>query len=555
MTPEDANPAHGGGSPTRRRRKVAWIWLVPIVAALLGLSLVVRAWMEAGPVITITFETAEGLDAGKTQIRFKDVAVGLVRSIRLAQDRSKVYVQVDLVKDAESLAHEGTSFWVVRPRLGLSGVSGLGTLFSGAYIAVDAPTGKAGAEGQAQRQRKTDFIGLDQPPEVSSDREGKRYTLTAETLGSLDIGSPVYYRQIRVGRVIGYKLVDPGNRVNVDIFVDAPYDHFVLGESRFWNASGIDLTLNAQGVDLRTESLVAVALGGVAFEEPAGAEQLQASAGATYKLFNDERSAMARPDGDPFPIRIRFDQSVRGLSVGAPVDFYGIVVGQVESITMDLDENSNRFYAVVRSTLYPERLGRVYEKIRTYAGEDPTHPSGLLMKSLVDRGLRAQLRPSNILTGQLYIALDMFKNVPAAQFVPGNPAGIPSVAGNLDLLQEQVMGIAKAIEGIPFDKIAADLRVTLGAMSRLATRFDRQVTPEVQAMLRQASKSLEAVTVLLGADSPLPVSTDRALQELNRTARSLRGLADYLQANPEALLRGRAADPIVTPNPPRQPAR
>jgi paraquat-inducible protein B len=540
-----ASPDTGGpGSSSRRKRKLSWIWIIPLLAALGAFSLVVRAWMEAGPVITITFATADGLEAGKTQIRFKDVTVGTVRSIRLAPDRSKVYVQADLAKEAASLAQAGTSFWVVRPRLGLSGVSGLGTLVSGAYIAVDAPTGKAVDATPAAKERKTDFVGLEVPPEVAYDRAGKRFTLSAHSLGSLDIGSPVYYRHITVGQVVGYHLADSGDRVEIEVFIDAPHDKFVIGDTRFWNASGIDFTVNAQGVALRTQSLLSVAIGGVAFEEVAGTEPGPARAGARFILFGDEESAKAKPNGDPLPIRIRFDQSIRGLAVGAPIDFNGITLGQVESITMDLDADSNRFYAVVLSTLYPERLGAVYEKIRVYAGEDPTKPSGLLLKSLIGRGLRAQLRTANMLTGQLYVALDVFRDARPVEFTMSNPANIPSIAGNLELLQEQLMSIVKTVENIPFDKIGADLRGTLASASRLMNRLDKQVSPELQTMLRQASKSLEAINGLVASDAPLPANTERAVQEISRAARSLRGLSDYLQNHPESLIQGRAKDPV-----------
>lgn len=530
----------------RHGRGLSWIWLIPLLAAIAGVSLVMRAWMEAGPVITISFQTAEGLEAGKTQLRFKDVVVGTVQSIRLAEDRSKVFAKVDMAKEAASLAQTGTSFWVVRPRLGISGVSGLGTLVTGAYIAVDAPVNVSNTH-VLNPEKKTEFVGLEVPPEITSGRPGKRFTLRTGTLGSLDIGSPVYYRRINVGQVTGYQMNDDGRQVNVEVFIDAPNDRFVTPDSRFWNASGIDFTVNAQGLTLRTQSLLAVAIGGIAFEGVAGADQLPASAGTSFILYADEPSAKATPDGDPLPIRIRFDQSLRGLAVGAPIDFNGVTLGTVESITMDLDTQTNRFFSVVRSTLYPERLGKVYEVIRQYAGEDPLQPSGLLLKSLIGRGLRAQLRTANLLTGQLYIAMDVFNNVPPVEFTMALPASIPSIPGNLDRLQEQFTSIVNAIEKVPFDKIGGDLRLTLASASALMRRLDRQVAPEAQAMLRQGTRSLAVITSLLASDSALPVSTERALAELSRAARALRGLSEYLQANPEALIRGRNPDPVSVP--------
>src|SRR5690606_33014867 len=223
----------------KKQRRISWIWLVPIVALLAGLSLVVRTWMQTGPEISIQFNTAEGIEVGKTQVRYKDVVVGTVHSIRFNDDRSKVIVQAELVKDAAGLATEGTNFWVVRPRLGISGVSGLGTLLSGAYIGVDAVDGA----GAATSATKFEFVGLETPPPVTHDRDGKRFVLKAHDLGSLDIGSPVYFRRINVGRVIGYELDESGNAVNVEVFIDSPNDKFVTRGARFWNASGVDLSV------------------------------------------------------------------------------------------------------------------------------------------------------------------------------------------------------------------------------------------------------------------------------------------------------------------------
>jgi paraquat-inducible protein B len=579
MSEPDPATENGAGENSRiqtpevtrkKKSRISWIWLVPIVAAIAGISLVARTWLEKGPTVTLTFNTAEGLEVGKTQVRYKDVNIGTVHSISLSEDRSKVIVKAEMAKEAASLAREGTRFWVVRPRLGLSGVSGLGTLLSGAYIGVDAPVAKVVDGKTVEPEARTDFVGLETPPEVTHDRPGKRFTLRADTLGSLDVGSPVYYRRISVGQVIGYQLDNTGHNVNVQVFVDAPYDKYVTGNTHFWNASGVDFTVNADGLKLRTQSLLSVAVGGIAFEDvntanaasakapapaavAAAATAQPAKADTSFTLYAGEGPAKASDDGDPFPIRLRFYQSIRGLSLGAPIDFNGIVMGQVESIDMDFDTQNKQFFAVVRSTLYPQRLGAVFEKVRNYSekmgAETPGHPAGRLLQSLVERGLRAQLRTSNLLTGQLYVALDVFPKAPRVEFQLGDPTDIPTTPGNLDQLQQQITSIVTKIDSIPFDKIGADLRTSLEGASRLMNRLDKQVAPEAQAMLRQANKSLMDISNLLAPDAALPTNSQRAMEELARAARSLRALSDYLQANPEALLRGRGPDPIPGRNP------
>jgi paraquat-inducible protein B len=537
-------------TPTIKRKSggMSWIWIVPIVAALAGLSLVARTWLEAGPQITISFQSADGLEVNKTQVRYKEVNIGTVSGIRLSEDRSKVVVTANLDKRASSLAREGTSFWVVRPRLGLNGVSGLGTLLSGAYIGLDAREGKPESMGAS----KTEFTGLETPPEVTYDRPGKRFTLSAHDLGSLDIGSPVYYRRIPVGRVIGYQLDDSGRTVNVQVFIDAPNDKYVTADSRFWNASGVDFTVNADGLKVRTQSLLSVAVGGVAFEA-VDESAAPAPANKKFELFSTETAAKAKPDGEVFPIRMRFDQSVRGLQVGAPVDFNGITLGQISAITIDFDPVGKRFFAIVDANLYPQRLGSVYERVNRLAKDEigAGQPGDRLLKGMVEHGLRAQLRTGNLLSGQLYVVLDVFPQAKPVQFSSTTPMTIPTVPGSLDQLQQQVTNIVDKIDKIPFDQIGQDLRTTLGSTAKLMSRLDKQVAPQATSTLKQAAetlreaqKSLSSLDGLVNSDSSLPTNAARTLQELGRAARSLRALADFLQSNPEALLRGRGNDPI-----------
>ncbi len=542
LPPPDGEQPISRPAVSRRKHRLSWIWLVPIVAALAASSLILRTWFEAGPKITISFESAEGLAVGQTQVRYKEVNIGTVSSIRLSDDRRKVIVGADINKNAASLASEGSSFWVVRPRLGFTGVSGLGTLLSGAYIGVDAPEGEPGSMGAS----KTEFEGLESPPEVTYDRPGKRFTLQAGSLGSLDVGSPVYYRQIQVGRVIGYQLDEKGEKVTIQIFLDAPNDRFIKEDTRFWNASGVDISVNAEGLKVRTQSLISVAVGGIAFDT-VDQDSPPAQPNRSYELFENETIAKAPPDGEMFPIRMRFDQSVRGLTVGAPIDFNGVTLGSVSAITLEYDDDTKRFYANVDAQTYPARLGSVFTRITELAFKEVNgvDPGEQLLKDLVDNGLRAQLRTSNLLTGQMYIVLAVFPGVKPVDFDPTlHPAHIPTTPGSLDQLQQQITNIVDKIEKIPFDKIGNDLSATLASTTRLMTRLDKQVAPEAQAVLREARKSLAELGNLVAADGSLPMNAARSMQELSRAARSLRNLADFLQTNPEALLRGRGDDPI-----------
>src|SRR5690242_15483292 len=329
-------------------RAIAAVWIVPTVALAIGAWLALSAWLERGPVVEIHFRTAEGLQAGKTRIKYKDVDVGHIGEINLAADLTGVVATAHLSKGAEKLLVEDTRFWVVRPRITGSTVSGLQTLLSGTYVAVDV--GKS-------TQRRRLFIGLEQPPAFTTDVPGRTITLRSEDIGSLDIGSPVYYRRLQVGQVAAYALEDNGKAVKVTIFINAPYDRFVSGNSRFWHASGIDLALDAEGVRLKTESLVSLAIGGIAFATPfEETEPAPITSDMVFELYRSQALAFKSPDRIADSYSLVFNQSVRGLQPGAPVDFRGIVVGEVAAIHTQYDPQSERISIPVEIRVYPERF-------------------------------------------------------------------------------------------------------------------------------------------------------------------------------------------------------
>lgn len=539
-TPEPEEQPQPLAEPTvklKRGTRISWIWLVPLVAALIGLSLVVKTWLYTGPDVTISFESAEGIEAGQTKVRYRDVVVGVVTGVHVSSDRKKVLVQAELDRDdAHYLTQEGARYWVVRPRLGATGISGLGTLLSGAYIGVDAPESKAAGKSEYS------FVGLEKPPEVASGRRGKRFTLNAPDLGSIEIGSPVYYRRIQVGRVVGYDLNPNGSSVDIQIFVDAPNDQFVTSDTRFWNSSGINFSLNADGLTVQTGSLASVVAGGISFISVRDGNTTPAPRDTVFALSRTQEQALADPDGPPFPIELRFRQSVRGLKVGAPVDFRGLELGKVIDIDLEFDSGANQFYALVKAELYPMRFGSVYEGLLK-SDPNEVYPGQAVLAPLVKQGLRAQIRVSNLLTGQQYVALDFFPDAEPVEFQMNRvPLLLPTVAGSFDQLQQQLGRIVARLDKIPFEGIGKDLRASLRSVTKLVDGLNTKVTPQAAATLKAAQQSLHEVNKLLAQDSPLSDNLDGTMRELTSAAKALRALADYLRANPSALLRGRAAD-------------
>ncbi len=534
--PEQSNPAPAKPLPRvshRPKRNLAWVWLIPIVAAIVGASIIWSTLSKQGPRITITFQSADGLEVGKTQIRYRSVVIGTVKAIRLSANRDKVLIDAELTNDAANFAREGTTFWVVKPRIGLGGISGLSTLISGSYIEADTST------SSDTKAAKKSFVGLEQPPPIASDRPGKRFTLRAPDLGSLSAGSPIFYRRIQVGLVTSYKIADVGRGVDLDIFIDAPFDSYVDASTRFWDESGIDITLSAQGMQISTQSLVSIISGGVSFASFGKARALQDDK-HVFKLYDSRRSAELVPEGIAVPIAMRFDQASRGLKAGAPVDFHGVHIGIVDSVALDLDLTTRQFFTSVEATLYPERLGKVYTEMAL----KETTPQDLAgsLSTLVDRGLRAQLRTSNILTGQLYIALANFpqaeRTEPALAQIPFK---MPTFASDdLDKLQQQVTSIVAKLDKIPFESIGNELDTMIKQIRILSANMDKSVTPKLSKTLTEIERATKNLNSLIAPGSPMVANTEAMLEDLKRSLKSLTNLTESLSANPDSLIRGRS---------------
>ncbi len=534
----------------KKGKNISWIWLVPFIAAIVGLSLLVRDYMEQGPEASIIFKTAEGLEVGKTQVRYKDVVIGHVNKIGLTPDRNGVQVNVSLSNESEFLMQEGTRFWVVRPRLTVSGVSGLGTLVSGSYIGVDVPD-----DNEKEPVDTDEFIGLEHPPEISSNRPGKKFVLNAQNLGSLDLGSPVYYRRIQVGQIINYQLGKDGQAVNILIFIDSPYDQFVTENSRFWNASGLDFSLGASGLNFKTQSLVSLLSGGVAFADPPGKhgqESRLAQPNSVFLLENTEERAMSDPHGQTYPVRMRFSNSVRGLQAGAPLDFKGINLGEVRAISLEYDAKSKESFAVVDAIVYENRLGVVLNSKKS-SGNNVKVIGVEEIKEFFASGLRGQLRFANIFTGQLYVALDYFPDEPplSEPDLSQDPFIIPTVGGSFDQIQENLNQIIRKLKDLPLDSMGKSLDSALQGVSKLVDNLDSKTMPEVNKALRQATRSLNGADKLVNSmdgtirpDGALMSEVRTMLRELTRTMRSFRAMSDFLQAEPSSVIRGRQKDQI-----------
>jgi len=534
------------------KRSFSIIWVVPIIALLIGGWLTFKAMTEKGPVITISFETAEGLEAGKTKLKYKDVEVGKVTDIVVSEDRSGVIISAEMSPDSKPYLTDKTQFWVVRATVAAGKVSGLGTLLSGAYIGINPSS-----EGEKTKH----FEGLEKPPVLTVGEPGQHYILESRSLDSLDVGSPVYYRGIKVGQVVEYNFNEDAESVLIKVFINAPYDAKVRQNTRFWNVSGIDMTMDATGIKLDTQSVVSILLGGVSFDmrqhDPPGA---LAEKNHQFLLYPNRDSSKQETYEIKSYYVLYFDQSVRGLSPGAPVEIKGIQVGEVLSVKLQFDRNALDFRIPVVIVLEPERLdlivteaGKVVEgeeKDEVLEEERVEYDLDARARQLIDKGFRAQLKTGNLLTGQLYIDLDFYPDAPPATLEKVNGYTVfPTIPAPLEQIVHRVDNILKKVEQIPFDKIGQELQVaitelatTLEEVKGISGKVNEETIPRVNTSLDQLQETLNGIESTLGPDSALNYNTRQVTSELALAIRSIRSLLEYLERDPQALILGKEGD-------------
>ncbi|WP_191059238.1 PqiB family protein [Geminicoccus harenae] len=537
----------------RARKTFGIVWLVPLIALALALWVGWASWSARGPVITVTFQTASGIEAGKTRLRYRDIDVGQVDSVTIAQDLRSVDVTIQVQAEAERLISETSRFWVVRPRFGGGQISGLETLVSGAYIELDP-----GAGGAAE----TTFSGLETPPRVRSDMPGRPFVLRAASLGGVSIGSPVLFRGITVGEITDVEPPTDREDLAIHMFIRQPYAELVRTTSRFWRERGIDFSVSAEGVRFSIGNFETLWRGGVVFDAPPGGEI--ATAGQSFALFDGPDSLDQGAITERVPLVSYFEGSVRGLTVGAPVEVRGIRIGTVREVRLDYDVATHRLRIPVIYEIEPQRVRLVHaDELTTSEEAGEAHAQ---LAALVERGLRAQLATGNLITGQMVVSLDLVPDAPPAELgQEGELAVMPTIPSSLDTLERSLTGIMEKVAELPIADLTEQLRATAASiasiagsgelenslanlnqvlvrLSDLTGNLDRSATPllaELERTVGALGDAARSADSLMGPRSTTQRDLNRLMSELTQTARSVRDLADYLERHPEALLRGK----------------
>ena len=543
---------------TRRSRRISVIWVIPLVAVAIGAWLAWDTWSKQGPTIRISFDSGEGLQAGQSQLKYRDIVFGTVKSLELSPDHAHVVVTVATTHQAGPLLTDNTIFWVVKPRIFAGNISGLETLLSGSYIGMSPGL----AAGKAQHE----FVGHEDPPILLANIPGHTFLLKAERLGSISVGSPVFFRDLNVGEVLGWDIADMAEYVTIRAFVRAPYDSYVHDETRFWNASGVSVKLAGAGVEVQMELLKALILGGIAFETPNTETQTQVSLeDHVFPLFRDRERADAASYTRKVPVVSYFPGSVSGLARGSEVTMHGLPVGRVTDVRLAYDAAKDAIVAPVRFEVEPERIVGI--------GKEMFKDPATGVDELVKRGLRATLQSASLITGQQEVALDFIPDAPPAtvtmegeDFVlptaeSGGFASLASSANDLlgkvnaipfDQIGKSLNGILKSVndmtQGPQMKKALTDLAAMIASAQGMIQRLDTKQLPELASGLEKTLTSANKLVLSLdsgyGDNTKFNRDMDRLMAQTTDAVRSIRALSDLLARHPEALIKGRPEGPI-----------
>jgi len=524
------------------RRGISVIWLVPLVALAVGAWLIYKAYTEKGPTITISFEEANGVVAGKTLVRYRDVEIGKVTKVGISEDLNRVTITAELDKDAERMLGENARFWVAQPEISVTGVRDLQTLLSGPYIGLDPDT-----EGASRYE----FKGLDRQPLINEDQKGRYFNLKSPTSASLHRGAPVVFRGFSVGQIVGFNLVDDDSDVDVRVFIQSPHDERITENTRFWNVSGVDFEMSADGIKVNSKSMATILIGGITFGVPPAAKRGAPATEKTVLRLYENRTDAFKQNYTKHRFVVHFDDSVRGLNVGAPVEFRGVKMGEVVDVRAQFYADSLELRIPVYVDFEPER----FEIIGELATDRDKQVSNF--HKLIKRGMRAQLKTGSLLTGQKLVDINIYPNAePVEVTYEDGLLVIPTIPTLLDSLTEKVTAILDNVERLPLEQIGEDLRGTLARVRKLVEeaeiqsaidaltktlgeaevlvgKLNSEIVPPLGATLQQG----ERLTKRLNAETAPQL--DDVLRELKDAARAIRVLSDYLEQHPDALIKGK----------------
>jgi paraquat-inducible protein B len=530
-----------------RGRSFSGIWIIPLIALLLGVYMVVHTWLTEGPTITVAFNNASGLTQGKTKIKYRNVDMGIVEEVRLNDNFDGVIATIKLDRQTLPLLREDTRFWVVTARVGMGNISGLDTLLSGAYIQL-APG--EGVEG------KRKFVALEQPPLTPTGAPGLRLKLISESASSVSAGDAVLYNSYKVGRVESMTFDPSDRKAHYTLFIDAPYHELVDSQTRFWNVSGISLSAGADGFKLETGSMDTVLLGGVAFGLPPGLTKGEPVEHNTeFELYSSYEDILKNPFRYGTHYVVSFSQNIKGLLPGAPVEYRGITLGRVkrimlkESIEYNIEQGIEGQGADVPILIYVEP-GRL-ELPDSKPSIESLHNA---IRFGVANGMRASLETGSLLTGAKYVNIDYFEGVEEAavgSFL--EYPTIPAIETGLGQIEQKLTAVLDKINALPLNDTVSSANAAIATLNEtldsLHTIMASQSTQQLPEQLNTTLQQLQVTLDGLSPNSEAYQSINSSLLRLNRTMGNLESLTRTLSGQPNAAVMPSNPTPDPIPEP------
>jgi len=502
------------------------IWLLPFIAFIIGMGMVYHQWQNRGIEIVLVFENAEGLEAKKTKVKFRNVDIGTLKSIRFSEDGANVDAVVEIDHDMQRFLQADSQFWVVRPRIGSSGVSGFGTLLSGAYITVEPGKSPYSAER---------FVGLETPPISSPTDAGIKLNLLSSGGKSLQEGNPVIYRGFEVGAIETVEFDVESRRVSYGIFIRAPFDSLITTNTHFWNSGGFSVTANSAGLTVDFASLESFISGGVQFDIPEDLELGQAVVESrNFTLYPNKNAITEDRTYEYLEYVILVEDSVGGLEIDAPVEYRGIRIGRVHRPYLGFHQTNlispdeNRIAVVIH--VEPKRITQNDDYSKEWFDEQ--------FRGWIKTGLAASLVTANYITGALKVSLDMTNDAVEEIEYFGNYTVIPSAKSGFASILEKTDQLLSKLNNLPLDELAQSTnQAILSANTAMISANDtvlatQSVLESVDATLAEARRSLEG----LQTDSPIYQKLENNLDELERTLNMMQPFLQEIRRKPNSLI-------------------
>lgn len=475
------------------------VWFIPLIALVISLVVAWQSYNDRGPLISIEFENGAGITADQTEVRFRDIKVGVVEKISFAEGLEGVVAQVRLEKEIADFVDAGASFWVVRPELSVRGISGLDTVISGIFI-------EGSWDSQIGAPRST-FKGLETAPLFRPGREGLQIALRTTPGGALTDNSPILFRGIEIGRVGPARISREGSFAIAEAIIYEPHGRLITSSTRFWDTSGFSVSIGPSGAEVDFSSLATLVGGGLTFDTfVSGGSQI--TDGTVFEVYADETSArnsvFNTSEVELVELRVIFDDNISGLTLGAPVELSGLRIGSVQSLSGIVDEElfgDSRVRLDVVIGIQPARLGL----------KGPVDPEAALefLRERVAEGLRARLASASLLTGGLKVELLEIKDAEPAEFrlEPGQIAMLPAAASDISDATATVEGVFSRINSLPIEELLnSAIGFMQSAQTFVASDDLRQMPQEVSALLEDLRGLVTSQDV-----KDIPISVNAAL--------------------------------------------